>query len=409
MARIELDEIVTGLGLLGNVLSIPRQVQGEQIQNEQTAALLKEAGYPDEMIAKAAPQPRLRWLSAGQPGFGGTILGGVGDVGSILSTVVGKPVKAPRMELSDLAAASTMRAKNAQALAQKRLGDVVLDPKSTNRDIAAASIAAGNTSDALRLMRPDSGGRPPASILGLRGTIESMPDDDPRKPAYKRALADQLEYNRQLQEDEDRRIRERQPRHYDPAESERMRHEQIMKNRAADAADRGYKPGTPEYDYYMAYGHPRTERAPKAEKTLDEYIEDENRRRTALAKDPRTRKQIPDEPAETTARRNMQNAQKAATEQKAGAPIPEPPSPKPKGRPGAAGGAAIGGALGGKPPPSPAATADESDMQAIAVLKNIDFDALPPEIQEQVKAADKAGMPKQELANWLLSLQPPTR
>src|SRR4029453_19343200 len=115
MARIELDEIMTGVGLLGNVLSLPRQVEGQQIENEQQKALLKEAGYDEATIAKMAPQPRMRWLSAGQPGFGGAVLGGVGDVGSILTTIVGKPIKAPRMELSDIAAASTMRGKKAQA------------------------------------------------------------------------------------------------------------------------------------------------------------------------------------------------------------------------------------------------------------------------------------------------------
>jgi hypothetical protein len=407
MARIELNEIVTGLGLLGNVLSLPRQVQAQQIGNEQTRALLEGSGLPPELIKTATPEPMLRWLSPQQGGFTGKVLGGVGDVGSILSTVVGKPVKAPRMELSDLAAASKLRSGHAEELAKRRLGDVIMDPKSTPRDIAAASIAAGNTSDALRLLRP-GGERPPASVLGLRSAIESMGPDDPRRPAYQRALDDQLAYQREQDELANRRITERQPPHYDPAETERMRHEQIMKNRAADAAERGYKPGTSEYEYYMAYGHPRVERAPKAEKTLDEYIEDENRRRTALARDPRTKKEIPDEPVETTARRNMENARKAATEQKAGAPVPPPPSPKPRGRPGAAGGAAIGGALGGgseTPPPPPAAKT--GDEQAIAVLKNIDFDALPPEIKQQVLDASAAGMPKQELANWLLSLQPP--
>jgi hypothetical protein len=416
MARIELDEIMQGLGMLGGVLSLPRQVEGQQIENEQQKALLKEAGYDEATIAKMAPQPRMRWLSAGQPGFGGKVLGGVGDVGSILTTIVGKPIKAPRMEMSDLAAMSTMRAKNAQALAQKRLGEVVMDPKSTNRDIAAASIAAGNTDAALRLMRPDSGGRPPASILGLRSAIESMSDDDPRKPAYKRALADQVEYERQRREEEDRMIRERQPKQYDPAESYRMRHEEEMKQRDAEARKRGYTEGSPEYKYYMSYGHDRPERAPKAEKTLDEYIDDENRRRTALAKDPRTRKEIPDEPVETTARRNMQNAQKAAAEQKSGAPVPPeaPPKPKPKGLPGAAGGAAIGGMFGGETPttstPLSTTTSTTQPPNAVAnpdeILARFTMEDQPPEIQAQIQEAVTAGMKGWPLANWLISLQP---
>jgi hypothetical protein len=205
-------------------------------------------------------------------------------------------------------------------------------------------------------------------------------------------------------------IRERQPPHYDPAKTEAMRHGQIMKQRAADAADLGYKPGTDEYKYYMSTGRPRVERQAAPEPTYEEDFAAEVRRRDALSKNSRTAKQIPDEPIDVTVRRNRAARAKGKAAEKEGAPIPEAPPPKPKrgleaglleGMKGA------GGALGGAPPP--AAQADESDKQALAVLKTIDFDALPPEIQEQVTAADKAGMPKQELANWLLSLQPPTQ
>jgi hypothetical protein len=415
MARIELDEIMTGLGMLGGVLSLPRQVEGQQIENEQQKALLKEAGYDEATIAKMAPQPRMRWLSAGQPGFGGKVLGGVGDVGSILTTIVGKPIKAPRMEMSDLAAMSTMRAKNAQALAQKRLGEVIMDPKSTPRDIAAASVAAGNTDAALRLMRPDSGGRPPASILGLRSAIESMSDDDPRKPAYKRALEDQLEYNREQQEAEDRRIRERQPPHYTPEETEARRHAQIMKQRDEDAQARGFKKGTPEYEYFMSYGHPRTERAPKAAPTLDDYIEDERRRRNNLLGKPGQPKRLEDfpEPVEDAARRNMGNAEKARKAVEAGAP-PPPPPPKPPPKPGtpaykqkqleegvAAGlrGTAELEKGGGTQPPNAVANPDE-------ILARFTMEDQPPEIQAQIQEAVAAGMKGWPLANWLISLQP---
>src|SRR4029450_11323824 len=89
MARIELDEVMTGLGMLGNVLSLPRQVQNQQIANEQMKTLLAGSGLPEDMIKAATPEPSMRWLSAGQPGFGGTVLGGVGDVGAILATAGG--------------------------------------------------------------------------------------------------------------------------------------------------------------------------------------------------------------------------------------------------------------------------------------------------------------------------------
>jgi hypothetical protein len=409
MARIELNEIMTGLGLLGNALSIPRQVQGQQIQNEQMRMMLKDSGIPEEMITAATPEPSMRWLSAGQPGFGGKVLGGVGDVGSILTTVVGKPVTAPRMDIGDLASASRMRVAHQQAQAQKRLGEVILDPKSTPRDIAAASIEAGNTSDALRLLRPDSGGKPPASVLGLRSYINSLEPGDPRRDQAQRALDDQLAYQREQEELANRRIIERQPPHYTPEETEARRHGQIRKNRAADAADLGYKPGTPEYDYYMSYGHPRVERQPAPEPTFEEDAEKERRRRDAMMRDPLLRDKIPDEPVEDTVRRNRAAREKGKAAEKAGEPIRPQPPPKPKSKRGALAGEAVGGALGGgseTPPPAPAATTgDTSDAAAWAALEAIEDNTLPPGAAEQLLAARKAGTPAWTMLNWARSLQ----
>jgi hypothetical protein len=377
------------------------------------------------MIAAATPEPMLRWLSPQQGGFMGHVLGGVGDVGSILSTVVGKPVKAPRMELSDLAAASKLRSGHAAELAKKRLGEVILDPKSTKRQIAEAAVAAGSTDQALRLVRGDEDGRPPASILGLRSAIEAMDPDDPRRPQYQRALDAQLEYQRQQAELEDKRTRERQPPHYDPAESYRLRHEAERTARDKEAQDAGYKPGTPEYKYYMSYGHPPLERQPPPPTTLDQEIDKETRRRNNLLGKPGQPKRLEDfpEPVETTARRNLANRQKAAAAEKSGEPLPPPPPPKPKR--GAAAGGLIGEMLGGTPSETPPPTitpsstppmsttsttqppaAGSSDADADAILGSIDWESLPPDVQKQVQAAAAAGMPKWPLANWLLSLQP---
>src|SRR4029453_19204381 len=163
-----------------------------------------------------------------------------------------------------------------------------------------------------------------------------------------RALEDQLEYNRQQDEAAQRRAQENADRHYlPPEETEARRPAPLMNDRAAAAKGAGVHEGAEDYHFFMATGRPPSAPREKAARTLDDYIADETRRRNALLKNPRTAKQVPDmEPVETTARRNMQNAQKAAAEQKSGAPVPEPPSPpKPKGLPGAAGGAVIGEAL----------------------------------------------------------------
>lgn len=425
MPRIQLDEVMQGLGLLGNVLSLPRQVQAQQIQNEQTRALLQGSGIPDEMIKAATPEPMMRWLSPQQGGFTGHVLGGVGDVGSILSTIVGKPVKAPRMELSDLAAASKLRSAHAAELAKKRLGEVILDPKSTKRQIAEASVAAGSTDQALRMLRGDGEGRPPASILGLRSAIEGMDPDDPRRPQYQRALDDQLEYERQRREEEDRMLRERQPPHYTPEETQRRRYDEIKRERADEAARRNLKPGTPEHSYFMDHGYERPERQPPSpEEELNKEIDREQRRRDAMAKDPVLRSQIPDEPVETTARRNLAARQRAGAAVKAGEQPPPLPPPKPKR--GATAGAAIGAALGGEsaetppstitpttgPPPSTTSTteppgADTSDAKAQEILDSIEMGSLSPEGQaqaQQLLTALSQGMPKWQAANWALSL-----
>ena len=410
---VSLDEVVTGLGLLGNVMSLPRQVQNQQIQNEQTKALLKDSGLPEEMIKSATPEPMMRWLSPQQGGFTGHVLGGVGDVGSILSTVVGKPVKAPRVDIADLASASKLRSAHAEALAKKNLGDVIMNPKSSKRDIAAAAITAGSTDQALRLMRGDEG-RPPASILGLRSTIESMDPDDPRLPAYKRALDAQLAENKRLADEANQRIIDRQPEHYDPAQTWKMRHDAEQAQRAKEADRLGLKGD--ERQFYLDFGHQRQARQPKADKTYEDYLAEENRKRNAMMKDPRLAKQVEKmEPAEITARRNMEAARQAAADAASGKPLPPPPPPPAKR--GATGGAAVGALFGASPTETPTTTTPEStttsttqppaasdDPEADAILAGFHMEDQPPEIRAQIQAAIDAKTPNRVLANWILSL-----
>jgi hypothetical protein len=451
---VSLDQVVTGLGLLGNVLSLPNQVQAQQQQNAQTQALLKDSGIPDEMIKAATPEPMLRWLSPQQGGFTGHLLGGVGDVGSILSSVVGKPVAAPRMQLSDLAEASKLRVAHQQGLAKDELGRVIMDPKSTKRDIASAAIKAGSTDQALRLMRGGDEQRPPASILGLRSTLESMDPDDPRRAGYQRALDAQLAADKQRRDEENQAILDRQPPHYTPEETERRRHDQIIADRQVDAKRLGLKEGTPEYNYHMAHGYPPQAPREKAEPTYEEDFAAEVRRRDALGRSPLTMDQVPSEPVEDTVRRTRAARAAGKAGEKAGTPVP-PPAPTVGERDAAAkaaaakaaadkaaadqaaaaqgpglgtrlyrglfGGPAAAGPQGGTPDTSTTQTpttgatttsttqppGGDSDEQALAILRTIDFDSLPKETQAQVTAARDAGMPLWPLANWLVSLQPP--
>src|SRR5215467_7506074 len=127
---VHLDDIVTGLGMLGGVLSMPRRIEAAEQQNAIERQLLSGTGMSQADIEAATPQPHMRWLSPAQGGFTGKVLGGVGDVGSILSTIVGKPIPSPRASLSDLAESNKLRTAFAKDQAQKRLISVVKDPNS---------------------------------------------------------------------------------------------------------------------------------------------------------------------------------------------------------------------------------------------------------------------------------------
>src|SRR5262249_40503133 len=153
----------------------PRRVEAQQQQNEIERHLLgyDDPGDPSSGLSRAdieaaTPQPALRWLSPQQGGFTGKILGGVGDVGALLSSIVGKPIGAPRASVSELAEASKLRVAHSKDIAQKRLEGLLADPNAKEGDVLAAAAAAGGTDQAMRayyhLHAP--AGRPPGSAFG---------------------------------------------------------------------------------------------------------------------------------------------------------------------------------------------------------------------------------------------------
>jgi len=200
-----------------------------------------------------------------------------------------------------------------------------------------------------------------------------------------------------------------------------------MTDRKADALARGYKEGTPEVDYFMSYGHPRTERQPPAPTTLDQEIDRERRRRDAMAKDPLMRDQIPNEPPEVTARRNLANREKAGAAQQANEPIPEAPPPPPKRTPPQEdvpvplstrirnwwSGTSEGTPSTTTTTTSPSTTsttqpAPDSDAQAWEIINGIDIPSLSPEGQaaaQQLADAVAKGMPPWQAAHWAQSLR----
>src|SRR5215510_6836726 len=92
---VHLDDIVTGLQMLGGVLSMPRRVEAEEQQNAIERQLLAGTGMSQADIEAATPQPHMRWLSPAQGGFTGKVLGGVGDVGSVLYTTLFRSASSP--------------------------------------------------------------------------------------------------------------------------------------------------------------------------------------------------------------------------------------------------------------------------------------------------------------------------
>jgi hypothetical protein len=430
MARIELNEIISGLGLLGNVLSMPRQVESQQIGNEQMRSLLAGSGIPEEQIRAATPEPMLRWLSPKQGGFTGKVLGGVGDVGAILSTVVGKPIKAPRVEFSDLAAASRMRSESAKAAAQKNLEAVILDPKSTDKDIGRAAVAAGSIEGGLRYLRgTDSGGyKPPGSVFAARARLARMAPDDPERAALEELIRADEEAARKRREAEDALIRGRQPPYVSPAAGEQQRHEQMIADRKRDAANLGYKEGSPEWKQFV-YGTGRVPTPSQVKDPLDPYIRDEMIRRREGAKRPDWVE--PTESVVDVARRKLAEDQKGREAAARGEPPPAPPPP-PGPKPGTEayrrkeleeglaaglrGTRGVEGGAGTTTTSTPGTTtttttqppAGGDDAAAQAILDSIDVDSLSPEGQAQVPkllAALAQGMPKWQAANWALSIR----
>jgi hypothetical protein len=190
---VELGDIVQGLQLLGGVLSLPRQVQYQQQASDALRQNLTGTGMSQSQIDAAAPQPGLRWLSpANYEGIGGKVLGGVGDVGALISTIAGKPVGPPRTSISDLADLSKMRVAKQKGDAEENLRKILADPNSTPEQIRAGFGATGNIDATGRVTSALFGGanKGPTSIWSAQWQLDHMAADDPRRPALKQQIDD---------------------------------------------------------------------------------------------------------------------------------------------------------------------------------------------------------------------------
>jgi hypothetical protein len=275
---VQLEDIMTGLGMLGGVLSTPRRIQYQQQQNEMTRALLQGSGIPQADIAAATPEPSMRWLSPQQGGFTGKVLGGVGDVGALLSTIVGKPLTAPRASLSDLAAASKMRSGFQQQQAKTRLVNLLKDPKAKREDVLAAAAEAGAGAGEILRGYGVTGPKAPGSLFAARTRLAGLDPNSDEYKQLKQSIADQEAREDAKQAARDAAMEKRYHPPMDPGLSEQKRHDQQIKDRQADAERLGLQPGTKEYKDYV-YGYGAAGKPPAGPKPLsyEKIVQDQAR------------------------------------------------------------------------------------------------------------------------------------
>jgi hypothetical protein len=151
---ITLQEGLQGLGLLGSILALPRTAQYGQQQALQQRSLM-EGLFTPEQIQAAAPDAPLQWLSADRPGIGGKILGGVGDVGSILSSVLGRPIGPPRTTVAELAQIRNAQIDKQKRDAQARAATIIGDKTKSPEEKAQALAEAGAFDAAGRILNPE--------------------------------------------------------------------------------------------------------------------------------------------------------------------------------------------------------------------------------------------------------------
>jgi hypothetical protein len=436
---VQLEDIMSGLGMLGGVLSTPRRIQYQQQQNAMTRALLQGSGIPQADIAAATPEPSMRWLSPQQGGFTGKVLGGVGDVGALLSTIVGKPLTAPRASLSDLAAASKLRSGFQQQQAKTRLITLLKDPNAKRSDVLAAAAEAGAGAGEILRGYGATGPKAPGSLFAARVRLQGLDPNSDEYKQLKQAITDQQAREDARQAERDAAIEKRYHPPMDPGVSEQKRHEQQITDRQADAEKLGLQPGTKEYKDYV-YGYGAAGKPPAGPKPLSyEKIVQDQARIWQQAHKGRPLDQAAWDAVHRSAYQfasglvgQGQTVEGFDPNDPAMKPPPKPPPPP---KPGATAGVGLGAELGRggeteprTPPPTPPTPptsttftpttpqptttttqppAGASDADADAILASIDFDSLPLEVQQQVQAAAAAGTSKWTLANWLLSLQPP--
>ena len=437
---VHLDDIISGLGMLGGVLSMPRRVEAAEQQNAIERQLLAGTGMSQADIEAATPQPSMHWLSPQQGGFTGKVLGGVGDVGSLLSTIVGKPIPSPRASLADLAESSKMRAEFAKEQSRRRFVDVVKDPKSTPQDIAAAGAEAGSMDAALRFLRP-APPRQPGSAFAARQRLATLDPNSDEAKQLRQGLAEDEAARQRVADEASRRAEERFRKEHPfadipPEEMQRRRSEEVQRERNAEADRKNLKPGSPEREFYLEHGYqppPPRQPAPARGMTMKDVSTEVLREMHG--------EQPNIEPDPDEVRRRIYKRAQSFTQQgikvegfdpSIQPPEAPPPPPKPAAPPEKTWGQWLFGGGGETPPTPPSTTTTATTTPPTSTTTPAptpgptaaSSTGLPPEVMsildqvpltsrdqvEQVQAMHDAynkGMPVEQLTNWAMDIAHP--
>lgn len=160
---------LTGAQLLANALAIPRQMENARKEEAVQQALLSMAGgapFPQEQVDQAFRPPE---------GLAAKMLSGVGDVGAVMSGLLGSPVRPPRIDTN---AIMTVQKQQQESAANAELAKQFTKPQ------AQALARMGRYSDAVKVEQGVMG-RGASSELGMlyqSGLDQGM--DDKAARAY---------------------------------------------------------------------------------------------------------------------------------------------------------------------------------------------------------------------------------
>ena len=148
------------LGQIGaNALALPQQIQNQQLAAASDREVLRQFGIPEDQAATMAPDPVLK-LPGGPVG---SVLRGIGGVGSILSGLLGSPVPAPRPNLGALISAQQLKTNAKKRAGLEEAANLLTTPDVRMDTLAAALMRADKPEAALSVMRLKGQGAPSMS------------------------------------------------------------------------------------------------------------------------------------------------------------------------------------------------------------------------------------------------------